>query len=315
MRHWHRLVRAAADGAAGGAAAPAGGADDKAEADAKTGGDASLAQLALAGAAGDDASADGKAAAGKKDELPLEPYRPEGLAENLVGKTDRDTIDSLAKALKGFQQSASRKGVPETPDGYEIKPTGDDDVVGHGLMGDQLKSVMDRARAAAHKAGVPAAAFEPFVREFAAADGDLEWLLPDDEAAQVSGRREMAALVEDLGSEKSAAAMLSQVVTTWNGLVKDGVFTGAITEKGVDAGSDGEEFQIMMGTARGARILSKLFSSFTGKDPIPLVHADATVSRAGLQEEMSRVLSMTPGPDRDAAYAEVQRKYEAAYPD
>ncbi|WP_156899386.1 hypothetical protein [Pleomorphomonas koreensis] len=50
---------------------------------------------------------------------PEGPYRPDGLAENLYGKSDRETIDNLAKAVKGYRdRDAKGGGVPDEAAGY-----------------------------------------------------------------------------------------------------------------------------------------------------------------------------------------------------
>lgn len=50
---------------------------------------------------------------------PEGPYKPEGLADNLYGKSDRETIDNIAKALKGYRdRDAKGGGVPEDAAGY-----------------------------------------------------------------------------------------------------------------------------------------------------------------------------------------------------
>jgi hypothetical protein len=49
---------------------------------------------------------------------PAEAYFPEGLADNLKGTNDRETIDKLAGALKGYRERDTHKDVPEAPEGY-----------------------------------------------------------------------------------------------------------------------------------------------------------------------------------------------------
>ena len=49
---------------------------------------------------------------------PAEPYYPDNLAENLRGKSDKETIDRLAKAVAGYRQRDSKNNVPKTVDEY-----------------------------------------------------------------------------------------------------------------------------------------------------------------------------------------------------
>lgn len=45
-------------------------------------------------------------------------YRPEGLADHLLGENDQQTIDNLAKALEGYRARDSERKVPEDPAAY-----------------------------------------------------------------------------------------------------------------------------------------------------------------------------------------------------
>lgn len=46
------------------------------------------------------------------------PYVPDGLPENLRGKTDKDTIDGLFKAFDGYRQRDASRDVPADEKGY-----------------------------------------------------------------------------------------------------------------------------------------------------------------------------------------------------
>lgn len=86
-------------GGAGGAGAGDGGGD--AAGNGSAGGDGGQAP-----AAGEDGAASG-------------PYRPEGLADTMFGKDDRETIDKLHNAVKGYRDRDAKNGVPEKPDAYQ----------------------------------------------------------------------------------------------------------------------------------------------------------------------------------------------------
>ncbi|WP_181180371.1 hypothetical protein [Mesorhizobium sp. B1-1-7] len=45
------------------------------------------------------------------------PYRPQGLADTMYGKDDRETIDKLHKAVEGYRQRDS--AVPDKPEAYQ----------------------------------------------------------------------------------------------------------------------------------------------------------------------------------------------------
>lgn len=60
-------------------------------------------------------------------------YKPEGIKTELVGKTDRETIDNLLAENKGFREAQS-KGLPKTVDEY--KWNWGDKVKGKGTIAD-----------------------------------------------------------------------------------------------------------------------------------------------------------------------------------
>ncbi len=155
------------------------------------------------------------------------PYRPDGLPDNLAGATDRETIDALAKAVKGYRDRDASRDVPQDAAGYldfgdvpeATKPYFAD------LKDDPLFA---RAAAVAHAEGVGKAAFTKMLA--AAFEGGIEAGLfepPVDKAA------ERAALLPDAAkalpkSEQDAAidrrmtdniAWLTQM--TGRGLPKD----------------------------------------------------------------------------------------------
>lgn len=99
------ILRSPEDGGAGGGAPPAGGeaggAGDPPPDEGQNGD----------GGAGDPPPDDGQAAPG-------EVYRPEGLAEHLLGTTDQETIDRMAAALNGYRKRDGERGVPEAVEQY-----------------------------------------------------------------------------------------------------------------------------------------------------------------------------------------------------
>lgn len=104
---------------------------------------------------------------------PEGPYRPDGLADNLYGKTDRETIDHLAKALKGYRdRDAKGGGVPEDAKGYlaDIQNV-PEKAKGYfdALAGDP---VFNKIGAVAKEHGIPKAAFGALVGAFL--EGNVE---------------------------------------------------------------------------------------------------------------------------------------------
>lgn len=112
------------------------------------------------------------------------PYRPDGLPDNLVGASDRETIDALTKAVKGYRDRDATRDVPPDAKGYleftdvpeATRPYFED------LKDDPLFA---RAAAVAHTEGIGKAAFTKMLA--AAFEGGLEAGLfeaPVDKAAE-----------------------------------------------------------------------------------------------------------------------------------
>lgn len=49
---------------------------------------------------------------------PSGPYRPDGLPDTMFGKDDRETIDKLHQAVKGYRDRDGQRQVPETAEAY-----------------------------------------------------------------------------------------------------------------------------------------------------------------------------------------------------
>lgn len=112
------------------------------------------------GAAGTDADQDGGASGG-------EIYRPEGLADHLVGGNDRETIDKLSEAYLGARKELSKKrGVPEKLDDYSIDLP--EDVAAAVLKpGEDGKDpFFEGVRGVLHKHNIPAEAATALVTDF-----------------------------------------------------------------------------------------------------------------------------------------------------
>lgn len=93
-------------------------------------------------------------------------YRPQGLAEHLLGTDQNETMDKMAKALEGYRARDAQNGVPEKPEAYgefageipeTIKPHLDT------LKGDPL---FGRVASKALEMKVPVAAYQALTQEF-----------------------------------------------------------------------------------------------------------------------------------------------------
>ncbi len=110
-------------GGAGGAGGDAGGAAAGAGAGAAAPESLAAAAAAAAGAGGSSPPAGGQASGAAAGADPSAPYRPEGLPDHMLGKTERETIDNLWKGYDGFRRSESERGtVPKDVKGYAFVP-------------------------------------------------------------------------------------------------------------------------------------------------------------------------------------------------
>lgn len=97
------------EGGGGGSAAAAEGGAPGAAAAAAT--PAAGAETPPAG--GGDNPPPGQQAAGSEG-----PYKPDGIGDQFLGKDDRETIDKLLNANKGYRDRDAARQIPEAPDGY-----------------------------------------------------------------------------------------------------------------------------------------------------------------------------------------------------
>lgn len=105
-------------------------------------------------------------------------YKPDGLAESLLGKTNNETIDNMAKALNGYRERDAANKVPDTAEAYwqfgedlpaELKPYID-------TMG--ADPVSQRMNEFAHKNRIPAPLYQGMVKEFISVGQELGLMEP-----------------------------------------------------------------------------------------------------------------------------------------
>lgn len=89
------------------------------------------------------------------------PYRPEGLPDHLFGKSDKETIENLAKAYTGARAAIGEKGeVPEKPDGYTFEAS---EKLKPFVENFDKDPVYNKAREIAREAGMPTKMFQAFI--------------------------------------------------------------------------------------------------------------------------------------------------------
>lgn len=93
-------------------------------------------------------------------------YRPEGLNENLLGKSDRETIDNLKKSLDGYRQRDNERGAPADVESYA--KFGDDlpDLIKPHVAEISNDPFFNKMAAKALERGMPVKEFQATVTDF-----------------------------------------------------------------------------------------------------------------------------------------------------
>ena len=240
------------------------------------------------------------------------PYRPDGLPDHLYGESDKETLDSLAKAYKGARdQIANRKTdsdgkVPDNIDGYKIEAKGDDDTIAAELNSKESQPIMDAFKTAALEVGMGEKQFSTFIRKGTelAAEAGIPIGISPEKQSEISANAEFADLAEMTGGEKTAQAMVD---------FNRGIFDKSI-ENGTATEDDRDEFNEMVGTAQSTALFQRMMAPYVGEMPIPLTNnADAGVTPGDAEAAHAAALSMKPGAERDNAIKKAEKMFETAY--
>lgn len=222
-------------------------------------------------------------------------YKPEGIAEHLLGKDDKETIDKLHKAYKGARESLSKTGgkAPEKAEDYTLEFSKDMPVQ---VQADD--KAVAAARSIAHKHGLSQEQFQGFVGDFVSTlvQGGVIGTGPV-AASRETAQKHLNEMAEELGGRESAITFLKELDGWGQGLMKRGVLSEA----------EYSEFRFMMGTPAGARTINKL-RALSGEKMIPVKAGTAagSVSRADLDN-----LVADPRYKTDATFrADVQKKFQ-----
>lgn len=161
-------------------------------------------------------------------------YRPEGLADHYVGGTDQETIDKLHKAVDGFRkQQAKAKDeekqakAPETPDGYELELS--DEIKSRFIIpGEDGKDpIFEKAKELAHKADIPADAFQEFMAGFMEVSHEM---FPIESDTDGDNPANMDFDFESYGGVEKAAPVREAAVLRIDGLSKQGKISDEVAE-------------------------------------------------------------------------------------
>lgn len=289
---------AGAGGAGGGAGDGSQGAGDGGQGQ----GQSSILDFAQKGQQG---QGDGKGASG-------EWKAPEGIPDHLRGGNAEETINKLLTAYNGARRTLAQKGqgeggkaegVPESPDGYEIKAEGDDDKIAAELNSEKSKPILDSFRKAAHKLGIPADKFAGLMREGMAGLDPSLWA-SDEEAMQISAEAEMNQLTKLTGDPRLASTIVNTVESYGQKQLENGIFTKA----------ELQEFRIMCGTAESAALFYKIMTGELGEKPIPTGDPGAgEISAVDAYALHGQAMKLPPGAERDAALERANRAMQKAF--
>ncbi len=180
-------------------------------------------------------------------------YRPVDLPDNMVGKTLEETMDNMAKSLKGYRdRDASKPQPPADPAAYmafateppaEIKPYIET------LAADPLVKSMNEY---AHKNGIPVDVYQGMITHFLSAGRELGLMEPP-----VDPAAERAALLPDNAKHLTPAEQSAAIERRMN---DNFAFVDLLTQgPNALAKDDAEYVKAMLGdNAKGHRALEHL---------------------------------------------------------
>lgn len=297
-------------GGAGAGDAGAGGAQ---------GNDASGAGAAGAGgaAAADGAGGSGPAAAAAAGAAG-QPYRPEGLAETMFGKDDRETIDKMFTALKGYRERDSARGVPEKAEVYrkfdlEQAPA---EIRGHIEALDKDPLFAEVARVAMERR-IPVADMQALTMALyakAQEAGILE--APVDAAAE--REKLLPETAKGLPQAQQDAAIEAHLQANED-FVKNLMTPGADGKARLDQAVGENALLMLMDTALGNQFIEFFAAQMTGQNraqPLPGNGGGGSINAEGLRARRA-LPENTPGDRKfnQASYDQLMADYKRLYPD
>ncbi|MQB09673.1 hypothetical protein DXT96_07370 [Agrobacterium sp. ICMP 6402] len=178
-------------------------------------------------------------------------YKPEGIADHLVGKSNNETIDNMKKALDGYRDRDASNKVGGTPEAYaEFSGDIPDAIRPHleTLKGDPITARMQQY-AFDHK--VPLPVYQGMVQQFLSVSSEMGLMEPI-----VDEKAERAALVPDVAKHLPEGEQRVAVEKRMN---ENYAFLDSVAAKGAENGGlakDDIEFaKAMLGdSAKGHRM-------------------------------------------------------------
>lgn len=245
--------------------------------------------------------------AGQTPAAPGTAYRPEGLPDNFAGATDRETIDALAKAVKGYRDRDATRDVPTEAAAYLDFGDVPAEAKAHfdTLKGDPL---FDKVAGVALQFGIPKGAFTSLVKTFvteAATGGLLE--------PPVNLEAERAALVPEAARALPPAEQKAAI----DRRISDNL--AWVTQmQGRGLAKDAADHLVMMlgDSAKGHQAIEFFRAQMAGTAPAPITGgAQPTGDTADTLRAEAERAENTPGNPKfsQASYDALQSRYRALY--
>lgn len=185
------------------------------------------------------------------------PYKPEGLPDHLLGKSDKETIENINKAYKGAREELGKKGnkAPETADAYALQLPDElkDKVIKVDATGKD--PIFEALKPSLHKAGLSNENASMLVTElYKAVDAQIQ---KNAEAAQNDPAVADIVFKQLGGAEK--AKPLQDSANAW---------INGVTEKIGLSKESAQELQYLTYHSQGLKLLNEL-RGLTSEKPIP----------------------------------------------
>ncbi len=242
-------------------------------------------------------------------------YRPEGLPDHMLGKSDSETIDNMKKALDGYRARDAEQKIPEDPKAYaEFSAEIPDAIKPHieKLTGDPL---YDRVASTAAKLKLSVPQYQGLVMEMMSASAEMGILEPP-----INEAAEKAALVPEsarhLPETEQRAAREKRMTENFaylDQMVALGKDKGGLSQDAADYAKG------MLGdTARGHEFIEFLRSQGGGGHKGPAMEFNGGAGRADPKAELARRAALpenTPGHRLfdEASAKQLQADYKKVY--
>lgn len=243
--------------------------------------------------------AENKNEEGENQDQKIVAYRPEGMPDHYLGSTDKDTIDSLYKAVDGFRKQQSKdKGIPENAADYKLDLP--EEISKQFLRPDKdgKDPLLDHMRGVFHKRGVASEDAVAIVQE-------LITKIPELRQAADDGGEDLDFEYKSLGGVEKAKPIIDGSVAFINGLKN----SGKIDEKAVD------ELTILTTHPAGLHALQQIRAAM-GEKALPIdLQGDVSKTAEKTVEELNQMVADPKyWRDRDPAYiAEVTEGFKKLY--